>query len=162
VQGYAGKADWGLIAGLKQAVGIPVIGNGDINRPEDAERMFGETGCDAVMIGRAAATNPWIFRQMADYFATGAYTEPSEADRFRLLLEFFRRLMVSGDPERLGKMKQFTSRFTHGVAGGARLRKAVYSCRTPAEAIDRVEDFFARREETAESTNLLTACTAAD
>jgi len=73
LQGYSGQADWSLIAALKETVKIPVIGNGDINRPEDAGRMFRETGCDAVMIGRAAVTNPWIFRQMADYFSSGCY-----------------------------------------------------------------------------------------
>jgi nifR3 family TIM-barrel protein len=144
LQGYAGRADWRLIAELKQAVSIPVIGNGDIERPEDAERMFRETGCDAVMIGRAAASNPWIFRQMADYFATGRYAAPAAEDRHRLLVEFFRRLLAAGDPEALGKMKQFASRFTHGVAGGAGLRKAAYEARTPAEVLDRVEAFFAQ------------------
>src|SRR5262249_5431829 len=82
VQGYGGAADWSIIAAVKQAVKIPVIGNGDINRPEDAERMFRETGCEAVMIGRAAATNPWIFRQMQEYAETGRYNIPTEADRF--------------------------------------------------------------------------------
>jgi len=144
VQGYAGRADWRLIAELKATAKIPVIGNGDIERPEDAERMFRETDCDAVMVGRAAATNPWIFRQMADYFSTGRYTEPTETDRHRLLVEFFRRLLASDDPETLGKMKQFASRFTHGVAHGAGLRKAVYEARTPAEVLDRVEAFFAQ------------------
>ena len=144
LQGYAGRADWRLIAELKASVKIPVIGNGDIERPEDAERMFRETGCDAVMIGRAAASNPWIFRQMADYFATGRYGEPTAEDRHRLLVEFFRRLLASNDPEALGKMKQFSSRFTHGVAGGAGLRKAVYEARTPAEVLDRVQAFFAQ------------------
>jgi tRNA-dihydrouridine synthase B len=143
VQGYAGRAEWRLIAELKETVKIPVIGNGDINRPEDAERMFAETGCDAVMIGRAAAANPWIFRQMADYFATGAYTEPSEADRLRLLLEFYRRLAASDDPETLGKMKQFASRFTHGVVGGGALRRAVHAARQDVEVMERVEAFLA-------------------
>ncbi|MGH9804087.1 MAG: tRNA dihydrouridine synthase DusB [Candidatus Acidiferrales bacterium] len=143
LQGYSGQADWSLIAALKETVRIPVIGNGDINRPEDAARMFRETGCDAVMIGRAAATNPWIFRQMADYFSSGRYHEPAEEDRGRLVVEFFRRLLAAEDPEALGKMKQFASRFTHSVCGGAALRKAIHSSRTTDEILERVETFFA-------------------
>lgn len=144
MQGYSGRADWRLIAELKEAVEIPVVGNGDIQRPEDAERMFRQTGCDAVMIGRAAATNPWIFRQMADYFSTGSYTQPSEEDRYRLLREFYRRLLLPKDPEALGKMKQFASRFTHGVRDGAALRRAVYSARSTTEVLDRVGAFFSQ------------------
>jgi nifR3 family TIM-barrel protein len=145
-QAFAGEADWGLIAELKQAVGIPVIGNGDLNCPEDAERMFRETGCDAVMIGRAAAVNPWIFRQMADYSATGRYAEPSEEDRYRLLREFCARLLAADDPERLGKLKQFASRFTHSVRGGAALRQAIHAARAPEEVLERVDAFFAPAE----------------
>src|SRR5271168_3229292 len=84
VQGYTGKADWSIIAAVKQAVKIPVIGNGDVQCPEDAARMVQQTGCDAVMIGRAAATNPWIFAQMKEFRETGRYTEPTEEDRHRL------------------------------------------------------------------------------
>lgn len=140
-QAYAGRADWCLIAELKATVNIPVVGNGDVHRPEDAARMFRETGCDAVMIGRAAATNPWIFQQMADYFGTGVYAEASGEERLRLLREFFRRLLDAGDPEALGKMKQFASRFTHGVRHGAALRQAIHSARAPAEVLERVEAF---------------------
>jgi nifR3 family TIM-barrel protein len=142
-QGYSGHADWRLIAELKNTIRIPVIGNGDLNQPEDAEAMFRETGCDGVMIGRAAASNPWIFRQMADYFATGHYAEPSEQDRFALIHEFYRRLLDTQDPEALGKMKQFSSRFTHTVRGGARLRHMIQSARNAEEVVERVEDFVA-------------------
>src|SRR6185437_394431 len=84
-QGYSGNARWEWIAAVKEAVKIPVIGNGDIRSPEDACAMVGMTGCDAVMIGRTAASNPWIFRQIAQYTATGAYTEPTEADRYEMI-----------------------------------------------------------------------------
>ncbi|MGB7668841.1 MAG: tRNA dihydrouridine synthase DusB, partial [Candidatus Acidiferrales bacterium] len=111
-QGYSGRADWSVIARVKQSVKIPVIGNGDIRSPEDAERMIAQTGCDAVMIGRTAATNPWIFRQMGQYFSAGHYDQPSEADRYRLLADYFRSLIAAELPDAIGKMKQFACWFT--------------------------------------------------
>jgi tRNA-dihydrouridine synthase B len=143
VQGYSGDADWSLIARVKQAVAIPVIGNGDIRVPEDAERMGKQTGCDAVMIGRTAATNPWIFRQMQQYFSSGKYDEPTEGDRYQLLSGYFRSLIAAELPDALGKMKQFSCWFTHGVRNGSELRHQVHSSRTPQEVLQRVEDFFA-------------------
>src|SRR6202008_2191266 len=85
MQGYSGAANCKVKRDVKQAVRIPVLGNGDIRTPQDAVRMISETGCDAVMIGRSASSNPWIFRQIAQYVATGRYDEPTELDRYHLL-----------------------------------------------------------------------------
>jgi tRNA-dihydrouridine synthase B len=142
MQGYAGFADWKIIRAVKEAVRIPVIGNGDIRTPQDAVRMIGETGCDAVMIGRAASSNPWIFRQIADYVATGRYDEPTEADRYRLLSGYFRSLMEADMPDAIGKMKQFATLFTHGVRNGGELRQSVHHSQSAAEILDRVDAFF--------------------
>ncbi len=92
-QGYAGQARWEYIAAVKDAIRIPVIGNGDIRSPEDACTMVAETGCDAVMIGRAAPANPWIFRQIAQYTAFGSYEQPTPMDRYRMIRDYFVMLM---------------------------------------------------------------------
>jgi tRNA-dihydrouridine synthase len=115
--------------------------------------MVAETGCDAVMIGRAAAANPWIFRQIAQYTATGGYQLPTEEDRYRMIRVYFQMLLDEAEAtkelpraERLGetagKMKQFATWFTHGVAGGAKLRRAIYQARTGAEVLAEVDAFF--------------------
>jgi tRNA-dihydrouridine synthase B len=145
LQGYAGKADWNIIREVKQLVKIPIIGNGDIQCPEDAARMVKETGCDALMIGRAAATNPWIFAQMEEFRETGRYSVPSEADRHGLLSGYYRQILHSNAPDSMGKMKQFACWFTHGVGNGGELRRIVHLARTPGEVVENVERFFERK-----------------
>ena len=185
-QGYSGNARWEWIAAVKDAVKIPVIGNGDIRSPEDACAMVASSGCDAVMIGRTAPANPWIFRQIQQYcgalenglqnghVGTAAlgyaveqrstvrkpYDEPSEADRYQMIRTYFRMLIEEELPDATGKMKQFASWFTHGVPGGAALRKEIYESKTAPEILARVEDFFEARLliglEATESSALIT------
>jgi tRNA-dihydrouridine synthase B len=143
VQGFSGRARWELIQQVKEAVRIPVMGNGDVMKPEDAQALREQTGCDAVMIGRAAASNPWIFRQLREYFATGTYCEPSEADRYELIRTYYAMLVAEDIPGSIGKMKQFASWFTHGVRNGAELRRQVQSAREAEEVLARVDTFFA-------------------
>ena len=143
-QGYSGCADWSRIAEIKAAVKIPVIGNGDIVRPEDAVRMVEETHCDAVMIGRAASSNPWIFRQISDYLRTGAYETPPEYARYELMRDYYSMLRDHGAPDVVGKMKQFATYFTHGVRNGSHLRAEIYHAREVGEILELVDRFFER------------------
>jgi len=158
-QGYSGQARWEWIAAIKGAVNIPVIGNGDIRTPEDAAAMVAQTGCDAVMIGRSAAANPWIFRQIAQYTATGRYDQPTFSDRHHMIRAYFEMLLAEAAAtkelprdarmgETAGKMKQFATWFTHGVPGGAKLRKAIYTAKSGVEVLEQVNAFFAQQPST--------------
>ncbi|MFL6314119.1 MAG: tRNA dihydrouridine synthase DusB [Terriglobales bacterium] len=141
-QGYSGNARWEWIAAVKDAVKIPVVGNGDIRTSEDAIAMVAQTGCDGVMIGRTAASNPWIFRQIRQHAETGCYDQPTEADRYQMIRTYFKMLVdetMHGSP---GKMKQFVAWFTHGIPGGNALRRACYDAHTGPAILASVERFF--------------------
>jgi tRNA-dihydrouridine synthase B len=141
-QGYSGNARWEWIAAVKDAVKIPVIGNGDIRTPEDAIAMVAQTNCDGVMIGRTAASNPWIFRQIRQFAETGRYDQPTDADRYQMIRTYFKMLVdetMHGSP---GKMKQFVAWFTHGVPNGTALRRACYDAHTGPAILESVEKFF--------------------
>jgi tRNA-dihydrouridine synthase B len=126
-QGFSGRADWSWIERVKQAVTIPVIGNGDVACPEDAARMFAETGCDAVMIGRAAMGNPWIFRDTRIYLQTGARPAPPDAsERVAVLLEHLRdAAQQKGEPRAVIEMRKHYRGYLRGLPGAARLRAAL-------------------------------------
>jgi tRNA-dihydrouridine synthase len=141
-QGYSGMARWEWIAAVKDAVTIPVIGNGDVRTPEDAVSMVAQSGCDAVMIGRMAASDPWIFRQILQHAQTGKYDHPSEADRYEMIRTYFTMLLHETEHGSPGKMKQFIAWFTHGVPNGGALRKAVYSAKDGPAILESVERFF--------------------
>lgn len=144
-QGYSGNARWEWIAAVKAAVKIPVIGNGDIRTPEDAVAMVAETGCDGLMIGRTASSNPWIFRQIRQHGETGCYDQPAEADRYEMIRTYFKMLVdepSTGGNGSPGKMKQFVAWFTHGVPNGSALRKAVYGAQSGPEILASVDRFF--------------------
>jgi tRNA-dihydrouridine synthase len=106
--------------------------------------MVRETGCDAVMIGRTAASNPWIFRQIAEYLETGAYFIPTEQDRYEMMRKYYSIVADRNEPDAIGKMKQFATLFTHGVRNGAQLRSAIHGSKEIHEILDRVDAFFDR------------------
>src|SRR3989338_8452153 len=120
-QGYSGAADWSLIKELKQMVKIPVAGNGDIRTQEDAQRMLVETGCDYVMIGRAACQNPFLFTQINQYLNTGSYSEITVEERIHY---FFKYLDYSKSYAHIKfpNLKMMAMNFTKGIKNGSQLR----------------------------------------
>ncbi|MEK6901683.1 MAG: tRNA dihydrouridine synthase DusB [Nanoarchaeota archaeon] len=131
-QGYSGTADWSLIKELKQLVKIPVVGNGDIHTPEDAKRMLEETGCDYVMIGRAACQNPFLFTQVNEYLETGTYREVTFEERLRC---FFRYLDYTKNYPtiKFANIKMQAMHFTKGKEGGKELRVLIGKTQTREE-----------------------------
>jgi nifR3 family TIM-barrel protein len=125
-QMFGGAADWEPIARLKEALSIPVVGNGDVATAEDALAMLSRTGCDGVMIGRAATRNPWIFQEIAAGLRGGRAPVPGLAERCALVLDHF-RTVAEREPARLAlhKLRLFTRWYSYGLPQGDRLRRQI-------------------------------------
>lgn len=123
-QYYSGQADWDIIRQVKEAVGIPVIGNGDIDSAQKAKQMLEETGCDAVMAGRAARGNPWLFREISTYLESGILPERPSKDEVREMMLRHARMQIryKGDYIGIREMRKHISWYTAGYAGSAKLR----------------------------------------
>lgn len=119
-QGYSGKAEWKVIKKVKAAVSIPVVGNGDVKKPEDAKRMMEQTGCDYFMVGRAARGNPFIFKQINDYLNMDKYDEVSVGDKLKIFLEY--ALIAHDHKLSFVSIKTHAPYFTKGIEGGSLLR----------------------------------------
>ena len=140
-QYYSGKADWEIIAAVKDAVDIPVIGNGDLLTPQDVERMARETGCDGFMIGRGAQGNPWIFRQILHYFETGELLpKPSLEEMVPVMLRHARmQIQFKGERTAIREMRKHAAWYTAGYKNSAKLRGRIHE----VESYEELEALFA-------------------
>jgi tRNA-dihydrouridine synthase B len=140
VMQFSGKADWDIISSVKEAVSIPVIGSGDVTSPRDAEQMLKQTGCDAVMVGRASLGQPWIFHQINVYLDTGTIVPPPQIDqRLGVALQHIRSAMKEkGEIVGIRTMIKHLIWYTKGLPGAAQLRQRIIHLES---AVD-VEEMF--------------------
>ncbi|MFZ2630011.1 MAG: tRNA dihydrouridine synthase DusB [Desulfosalsimonadaceae bacterium] len=142
-QGFTGTSDWSLIARLKDQVSVPVIGNGDIVRPEDAIRMLTRTGCDGVMVGRAAMGNPWIFSQIQDLRTHGRYAAVTLDQRFSAMKAFAAASVAYfGELTACRMMRSRLTWLVKGLPGASRFRESITKIRTLEEAGGLMDSYF--------------------
>ncbi|HSK72935.1 MAG TPA: tRNA dihydrouridine synthase DusB [Pyrinomonadaceae bacterium] len=142
-QGYKGLANWDVIKAVKEAVSVPVSGNGDITTIEYGLKKWKESGVNGILIGRGAMQNPWIFRQFQDVLEGREPYQPDLEEKKAVLLEFFEMLREEM-PEivALGKMKQLAGQFTKGLVGGAQFRQTLYHSHSAEEILDNITIYF--------------------
>ncbi|MDE7253089.1 MAG: tRNA dihydrouridine synthase DusB [Acetatifactor sp.] len=143
-QYYSGQADWDIIAKVKEAVSIPVLGNGDVDSPEKAERILAQTGCDGVMIGRAAQGNPWIFREVTRFLEDEVLLpRPDNAEKKQVILRHAAlQLQYKGEYTGVREMRKHLSWYTVGMPGSARFRKEINAMETMEQLVESVERIF--------------------
>jgi tRNA-dihydrouridine synthase B len=145
---FSGKADWSVIAHVKAAARIPVMGNGDILLPADAERMFRETGVDGVMMGRGVLGNPWLIRQCHDHMNGISVVPVTWHEKAAFMMAFLRRVSAETPASiALGKMKKMGGYLSKGIPGGTHLRDRLHTSRTSTEFLGVLEEFFAQPTE---------------
>ena len=142
-QYYAGKADWDIIRQVKEAVSIPVIGNGDVNSPESAKRLIEETGCDGIMIGRAARGNPWIFGRINRFLETGVKEEEPGVQEVKEMILKHARLQIEYKGEYTGmrEMRKHVAWYTAGMPHSASVRRQVNEVET-YEQLEKLVELF--------------------
>ncbi len=142
-QMYSGKANWSYIKQVKDAVNIPVIGNGDIHTPEDAKRMLNETGCDAIMIGRGVLGNPWLTSQTVEYLETGKYQKViSDEDKLSRILNHMERLIeLKGEKIALLEMRTHASWYVKGMRGATFVKREISKINTKENLINLMDKY---------------------
>lgn len=146
-QFYRGKADWTIIKAVKESVSIPVIGNGDVRSPEDAKQMLEFTGCDGVMIGRAAEGNPWIFRQVVSYLKTGELLAPPTLEERLSVMQRHLEMLIGYKGEYIGirEMRKHGAWYTKGLAHAAELRLKFNQASTKQDFLHVLENMKEKR-----------------
>lgn len=140
-QGYSGKADWFLIKRLKESVKIPICGNGDIETPEDVKRMLDETGCDYVMVGRAAAKNPFLFSQINEFLTTGKYQEISSPERIKTFFQYL-KYTKNYPAIKFANIRMQAMNFTKGCKGSKKMREELIKAKSIDEIKEILEIFY--------------------